>query len=380
MSRARVASWCFALSFVAGACAHRPKDVLAPESARTLSLSIDTSAAPSEARGVALGARGPYFLTPDGALVAGFQGGARGDLPAGRHFVQALEVRALDGAGAWLLARDDAGSIVRLRGGGGLEAMNARLGLPPRVKSIGAAGVSLLALADEGLFVVEPKQIARYAAFGDSVAGSAGGRAVVVAGDAVTSVDLGERKTKRYPLEAPRAAILTAVGTLFVATAHGLYRENGSGELVLRYVAEDELRALAADGDTAWFVDGARLGAIDAGGLALAAPASEPIDALAVSASALWVVSGGRAKHLLRPTDVWSPALAAVVRTKCGACHATGEGAGGVSLASPADFRGRAADARRVLTTGAMPPAESREKLSTEERAQLLDWLDPRTR
>lgn len=363
------------------ACARRPADVAAPETARPLALTVDAVAPSLEAGGVALGARGPYLLGRDGSLVAAFPGGARADLPAGRRFVQAFEVRALEGAGAWLLARDDSGAVFRLRGGGGLEPMNARLGLPARVSSFGVAGTSVVALADEGLFVVAAKTVERYPVSGRSVVGGAGGRLAVVAEDEVVVLDLGERRTRRYALESPRAAAITDRGALYVATERGLYRENGSGDLVLRYVADDALLAMAAEGDAVWFADGGRVGVVDDVAVALAAPTSAPaVDALAVSASALWIVAGGRAAHLLRPTDVWSDDLGRLVRAKCGGCHSSADAAGGVALAAPADFRSRAGDVRRVLTSGAMPPPESREKLAPDERARLLSWLDPARR
>lgn len=85
------------------------------------------------------------------------------------------------------------------------------------------------------------------------------------------------------------------------------------------------------------------------------------------------------------PTDVtWSAGAGAIVHARCAGCHRPGE-ATPFPLLAYGDAAGRLAVIREVIEQGRMPPftAEgphgmfsNERRLSTDERARLLSWLD----
>lgn len=301
---------------------------------------------------------------------------------------------ALDGGGRWTLGLDSSGTIERLRGGGGLEPMNGRLGLPKHVLRTQLVGAALAALTAEGVYVSQHDRVTRIEVSGRELAG--GPSALAVIGEnAVTTVDLEGKHARVFAIHAPRFAAFTEQGDLVVATESGVYRENGSGQLALRFYADDAVTALATDASRIWFADGNRVGVLDEGQVKMSAPLGKrPIEQIALGDGELWILEDGAARHFPStrslpspkvpatdgtPTqtppsaanEVWPADVQRIVEHACMPCHAPG-GEGAFELRTVTAFRVRKGLVSRVLARGTMPPPGK--TLSADERVRLMEW------
>jgi hypothetical protein len=380
VSRLALALLTAPLALTIASCAHASADVGAPDRAGVLVLAADRQA-PAPAERVVLGASGAVLLAEGGGFASTFADGPRAGVRAARgasHWIDGVEIDAFDGDGRWLLALDDHGTIQRLRGGGAVEPMNARLSVPPRVLRMRAAGDALAVLTGDALFVADRRQVSRIDVRGRELAASRS--AVAVIADAgVLTIDLATHGARSFAFDDPRAVALTPSGTLVVATDRAIYRENGSGELVLRYVAGDGVRALATEDERIWFADGARVGVLEGDGARLTGALGDGlVTQVAATARDVWIVQGGKARRFAREAEAFPPDLERIAASACVPCHRDErvEGGGPFDLSTVSAFRTHRDAIVRVLAAGTMPPAGR--PLSSGDRARLLEWTRSR--
>jgi hypothetical protein len=373
----------FALSLAT--CGGHPAGVLAPDRARDLAFAEAPPRDLGSVERVLVGARGLYVLAHGGAFRAadGAQSGELGDIgivpaSAGNTWVDATEIDALEGSGRWTLGLEKGGAIVRLRGGGGLEPMNARLGVRVPVKRMSAFGRGLALLTADAVLLAEATQITRVPLerAHDPVTpydlAATRSMVAVVGDDRVVVVELQSKRTRTFRLEGARAVAIGEHGELVVATEAAIYGENGSGELRLRYTADDDIGGLSIEGARTWFTEGSRVGFLEDDGAKLSVDLGlGALAQVAPAASRVWIVGVKGARGLSR-AEAWPVEIERIAVSACTSCHRTG-GEGPFDLATPEAFRAHRGDVERVLRAGTMPP--NGRGLSSEDRVRLLNWI-----
>lgn len=187
-----------------------------------------------------------------------------------------------------------------------------------------------------------------------------------------------------YAIEEPLVAVDSG-GHVVVASKRAVY-EARAGKLVLRYVAQNDVSALAASSDHVWFVDGNELGVVRESGVSRTHAASLPPGTRLVGLQSgdVWTLDarGALARWGIGPAvarggrGAWSDVVAPIFSRACASCHAEG-GPAGVDLSKEGAWKTKRDLLRqRVLTDHDMPPEGH--ALSDADRAALRAWLDNR--
>ena len=361
------------------ACGGAPASAPTVKASLALPVVLDTKEPPHlGVDALFVGRRGPYLLERSGAfraLAADSVGelGPRDPRSEAPSWRSVTEMNALDGTGRWALAVDASGAIQRLRPSGGLEPMNARLGVSGRVLGLTSAGESLAVLTVDGLQLVSRDRVRRVALSGTAVAGaSAAGVVALKSPQGIVAFEIASGRTRWFPLVGVHHVAVTAAGTVACATDRAIYLENGSGVLTLRYVASEPIGALATSGERLWFSEGPRVGAFDnAGGRVSRDLGFGSVSNVAVRGGELWALASARA-HRLVLEGAWPADIQSIVAARCGECHRSG-GRGGLDLSTPERLRQHAEEVALALSSRSMPPAGH--SMTDADRMRLMTWV-----
>jgi len=301
-------------------------------------------------------------------------------------------VPAPDGSGSWITSLDDHGRVWRLRARRTFEPVSDRYGLEGKaVHALTGFGGRYVAFAigENDLAVADGASITHFAAphgVESMIAGTTEQQGVRVwltrSGDLLT-VDPRGHTSQSYELEEPLLA--SANGRVFVASKRAIYEEKPGGELLLRYVAQGDVRGLAASNDHVWFTEAGELGVLDEAGVSRTHGANLAPGARLVGSQSgdVWSIDSRGAlvrwaigNAAAQSRGAWSDVVAPVFARACAGCHAP-DGTAGVDLSKEGAWRTKRDLLRqRVVTDHDMPPQGH--ALSDSDRATLRAWIDAR--
>lgn len=285
-------------------------------------------------------------------------------------FRSATTIPAADGNGAWVIAIDDHGRILRVRDRSKLEPISARFGLEKSdVLSVASMGSSRVAFAlATSLAIVDGERIARHDyAFSSIACGS--GHGAGIHGAAVMVFDPFRGIDRTYQLDA-RFITVDAKGRAVAANERGIWREE-DGKLTLRYrSAHDSLRGIVTSAENVWFADGDELGLLDAG-LSTDLHASGTL--LPSPSGDVWTLTDGKlARYTTARPNAWAT-IGPIYTRVCSSCHGP-SGSAGLDLSTPARWESnRAVIDKRVVRDKTMPPRDH--PLTEAERAVITTFV-----
>jgi mono/diheme cytochrome c family protein len=304
-------------------------------------------------------------------------------------------VPAPDGSGSWITSLDDHGRVWRLRARRTFEPVSDRYGLEGKdVRALTGFGGRYVAFALGGddVAIADGTNVTHFdlksaGPLDAAIVGATSDGAVhawVSSRRDVTTFSPRMHATRSYALESPLVAV-DAAGHVFVASKRAIYEATTHGTLVLRYVAHDDVQALAAASDHIWFSDG-ELGVITEKGVSRAHGATLPPGSRLVGSQsgdvwsidargtlARWAI-GAAATTTSR--GAWADVVAPIFARACASCHAP-DGPAGVDLSKEGAWRTKRDLLRqRVVTDHDMPPQGH--AISDADRATLRTWIDTR--
>jgi mono/diheme cytochrome c family protein len=311
----------------------------------------------------------------------------------GRRWRRAALIPAADARGTWCVGLDDGGRLWRVRPGTDLEEISDRYGLGrDRIGDLAAAGGRAVAfLLDGALAIADGRRVRRFPAPGARALAGGAHRVALLFRDRVETLELpppdAEARLRRRSYRVPGvlAAAVSDAGDLFVATRGAVYRARPSAELRLAYLADRQIRWLAAAGARAWFADGDALLTVDDGPTAVAQGAAlDPAPAIAGAGDgALWALGDGRPVRIVpeRPSAAeagWAARVQKIFARACVECHRA-DGKSGVDLSTAAAWLAERDEIlERVIARRTMPP--SGHPLAEDDRATIAGWLRARAR
>lgn len=318
-----------------------------------------------------------YLFAPDRATIE--RGGAliaRIPAPDGA-WAEAGTMPALDEPGTWVVARTAKGSLWRITTTGELEPIHDLLGLPPRVRSLAAAGGTLGLALDDGVAVLRDRaHVQRFDStreIGEIIA--ARDRIVLRRRDTFEVWDLAARRQAQLTVPGAIAAGF-AQDRLVIATRDAVFLESPASPVgELHRLAVPGLRQLAIAGARIWLATAAGVFVVDGDHLTRVADPAEHLlglssgDAVSATPSSLIRLT------IARPADDprWAAEIAPIYQRVCARCHGPG-GDAGVDLSTAAAWRAERTElVHRVVETRTMPPAGT--SLSDADRATLAAWL-----
>ncbi len=305
---------------------------------------------------------------------------------------QGAIIPAPDGSGSWMTALDDRGAVWRLRARRSFESVSDRYGLEGKsVRSLAGFGGRYVAFAlgDGSVAIADGANVSRYAARtgGENALAllTAGGlRAWSASTRDVAVLDPRAHVVQTYPL-ANAAAAVDGAGRAFVASGPALYEEKSDGSLVLRYVADDEIRSLAASNDRVWFADAAGELGVVGDGVARTNGTKLAKDTRLVGSLSgdVWTIDshGALARFAVGGVATaargsWDEVVAPIFARACATCHSP-EGISGIDLSKPGAWKTKHDLLRqRVITDHDMPPAGH--ALADADRRALEMWMNAR--
>jgi mono/diheme cytochrome c family protein len=301
--------------------------------------------------------------------------------PPSGEWTAAATIPALDGDGAWVVARASTGGLWRITENGELEPIHDRLGLPDAVQSIAASRTTVAIALTDGVAVMQDrKHIARYPTPGPGQLAAGRGRIALRRPDGTVELwDLARNSRVNYRIPDAIAAgfVDDAAGDrLVVATRAAVFVEHRDG--LHRMVPHGEVRAFAAAGSVLWLATSRGLYLVDHGAILPTTSDAHP-DRLFGLASGDVVIGAGWAPVARLSLDqgaadpAWAANVKPIFQRVCARCHLPG-GDARVDLSTPAAWHAERPElVRRVVETRTMPPAGT--PLGDAERKALADYL-----
>lgn len=396
LTRATFASLLVLVAASGAACWSTPEDgaasveppmplVLSPVAWNPSSVDVGTvqAVAESNVSVFVFGSKGVQELT-SGAVVSSDD--------AVTDWRSAVAAPSADGLSTWIVGVDAHGHVLRVPVNGAPDDVSARYGLATDdVQSVVAATSRVAFLVNGGLAMTDGAHVVRYvtparavAANGDLVALADGGAVRLFTGD----------KQSEVALAGVELVAFDGAGALMAATAHALYRVNGSSVAKVYDAGARTIHGLVGAGSNVWFIVDGDLGRWHEGQVALATGGTLAPDArLAGSASGdVWVVSNGQLLRLgggaaaMSPDEAtWTSTVEPVHAAVCSKCHSpsgSGLDSSRIDLSTYAAWSARKPSVyRRVVTNAAtpaqMPPPSSGLALTDAQRAAVEAWSKP---
>ncbi len=295
--------------------------------------------------------------------------------PPSGEWADAATIPALDGEGAWVVARTTTGELWRLTASGDTESITDRLGLPARVRSIAAAGGTVGIAVDDGVAVLSDRaHVARYTGeTGDIIAGK--NRIGIKNGGHIAVWDLAQQRRVEYVVPGTLAAGFVGGSKLAVATQDAVYLEDRDG--LHRLAAPDAIRAATVAGPRLWLATARGIYLLeDRTFVAADGPPAQRLFGLASGDVLAEAPHAGIARLSLDHTvddPAWNARVRPIFERVCAKCHLPG-GDAGVDRSTLASWRTEHGElVHRVLETRTMPPDGT--PLSDADRAVLAQWL-----
>lgn len=294
-------------------------------------------------------------------------------------------IDAADGNGRWIVGLAEDGRVRRLREASELVDVSARWGLDDdRVRSVATIGDGATAFGAEGLFVVAtPSRVLRYDDPGFVTLRGHAGRVVSTASGAARVFTVSPPAMVRYDVPGLVEADVGPDGRVVAVAEGGLYVEDETGELRLRYeaAAGERMHGLAVSGERVWVGAATEMLLLENGAVRRSQGLGLTVSSRLYPASdgEVWELVGGRLRRygvlaadsederrwetLARPTQL----------RVCGMCHAPR--GSNFDLSTYAAWAQRRADIRAaVVVDRRMPLAPA--TITDEERDDIARWLD----
>ena len=294
-------------------------------------------------------------------------------------------IDAADGNGRWIVGLADDGRVRRLREAMELVDVSARWGLErDRVRSVATIGEGATAFGAEGLFVVAtPARVLRYDDPGFASLRGRAGRLLSVANGAARVFTVSPPSMVRYDVPGLIEADVGPDGRVVAVAEGGLYVEDESGELRLRYesAAGERMHGLAVSGARVWAGAATEMLLLEGGAIRRSQGLGLTVSSRLFPASdgEVWELVGGRLRRygvlsadgederrwemLARPTQL----------RVCGTCHSPR--GPNFDLSTYASWAQRRADIRAaVVVERRMPLAPA--TITEQERGDIARWLD----
>lgn len=296
-------------------------------------------------------------------------------VPPSGDWADAATIPALDGEGAWIVARTTTGELWRITASGDVESITDRLGLPARVRSIAASGSTVGIAVDDGVAILQDHaHVARFTGeTGDIIAGDR--RIAIKNGGHIAVWDLAQQRRTEYVVPGTLAAGFVAGSKLAVATRDAVFVEDRDG--LHRLAAPDAIRAATIAGPRLWLATERGLYMLaDRAFVAADGPPAAHLFGLQSGDVLAAVPHAGIARLSLDHAiddPVWAARVRPIFQRVCAKCHLPG-GDAGVDLSTLASWRTERGElVHRVVETRTMPPDGT--PLSDTDRATLEQWL-----
>ena len=281
----------------------------------------------------------------------------------------ATTIPAADGNGAWVVAIDDHGRVLRVRDRSKLEPISARFGLEKAdVRFIAPMGSSRVAFAlERSVAIVDGDRIARHDYAFTAIA-CGGGHGAGITASSLMVFDPFRGIDRTYTLDA-RFVTVDARGRTVAANERGIWREEDEKLTLVYRSPHDSIRGVVASAENTWFADGDELGLLDAG-LSNALHASGNL--VGSASGDVWTLTDGKlARYTTARPNAWAT-IGPIFTRVCAGCHGP-SGSAGLDLSTPARWdSNRAAIDKRVLRDKTMPPRDH--PLTDAERAAITTW------
>ncbi|MEZ4407019.1 MAG: hypothetical protein R3A52_11140 [Polyangiales bacterium] len=294
-------------------------------------------------------------------------------------------IDAADGNGRWIVGLAEDGRVRRLREAAELVDVSARWGLDgDRVRSVATIGEGATAFGAEGLFVVAtPSRVLRYDDPGFASLRGHAGRVVSTASGAARVFTVSPPAMVRYDMPGLIEADVGADGRVVAVAEGGLYVEDETGELRLRYeaAAGERMHGLAVSGERVWVGAATEMLLLENGAIRRSQGLGLTVSSRLYPASdgEVWELVGGRLRRygvLAADSEDerrWETLARPAQLRVCGMCHAPR--GPNFDLSTYAAWAQRRADIRAaVVVDRRMPLAPA--TITDQERDDIARWLD----